>query len=63
MKAWTEQKGEERSAEIRDGKRFNRYAGPRRQMEQLWALICGQPVKFPAPPRRRREDREIPKAA
>lgn len=33
----------------------------REHIEQLWKLA--QPIKFPSPQRRRREDREIPKAA
>jgi hypothetical protein len=33
----------------------------RQNMIELFDLV--KPVKFPAPPRRRREDREIPKAA
>lgn len=47
--------------DIQEGVRFNRYAAPRRRMEELWALICGQPIKFPA--RRRRQDREFPPKA
>lgn len=54
-------KGKIHSEDIRDGQRFNRYASARRRMEELWALICGKPLKFPA--RRRRKDREWPKAA
>ena len=46
---------------IRDGIRFNRYAWLRRRMEYLFALATGKPLKFPA--RRRRSDRQVPKAA
>jgi hypothetical protein len=60
-KKWTEKMQQARSADVRDGKRFNRYAAPRRRMEELWALICGKPLKFPE--RKRRKDREWPKAA
>lgn len=34
----------------------------RQHLESVWELVK-PPVKFPAPSRRRREDREIPKAA
>lgn len=54
-------KGKIHSEDIRDGQRFNRYASARRRMEELWALICGKPLKFPA--RKRRADRQLPKAA
>lgn len=62
MRTWTKQRSDERSTDVRDGKRFNKYAAARRRMEEIWNLVS-QPVKFPAPSRRRREDREIPKAA
>jgi hypothetical protein len=61
-KTWTKSLSQQRSFEVRDGQRFNRYASLRRRMEYIWDLVK-HPVKFPAPPRRRREDREIPKAA
>ena len=48
---------------ILEGKRFNLYAAPRRRMEDLWTRIMAKPIKFPSPRRRRRGDREIPKAA
>lgn len=41
---------------------MNEYSVARRHMEELWELVK-TPVKFPSPQRRRREDREIPKAA
>jgi hypothetical protein len=47
--------------DVRDGIMFNRYAAPRRRMEDIWALCMGKPLKFPT--RRRRQDPEIPKAA
>jgi hypothetical protein len=43
-----------------DPHRFDLYRLHRRHMDQLWALLA-QPLKFPA--RRRRKDREYPKAA
>ena len=46
-----------------EAREFESYASVRRAMENLWNLACGKPIKFPAPDRRRREDREIPKAA
>lgn len=39
---------------------FSRYTEIRRGMDILWDLVS-KPLKFPA--RRRRQDREIPKAA
>lgn len=39
--------------------KFALYADQRRRMEALWELV--KPIKFPN--RRRREDREVPKAA
>ena len=49
---------------IRDGLherlKFELYADTRRRMELLFELVS-KPMKFPA--RRRRQDREIPKAA
>lgn len=56
-------RGQTHGEDIRDGKRFNRYATPRRRMEILWAILSGKPLKFPSPSRRRRDDREWPKAA
>lgn len=41
--------------------RFELYAQQRLHLEKLWDLVS-KPIKFPAPPRRRR-DRELPKAA
>jgi hypothetical protein len=41
---------------------FESYNYLRRRMDLIWEVVS-KPVKFPAPPRRRREDREIPKAA
>ncbi len=38
------------------------YLTLRQHAIELFDLVS-KPVKFPAPPRRRREDREIPKAA
>lgn len=46
----------------RENARFDLYVATRRRMEELWALVS-KPLKFPAPARRRRSDREIPKAA
>jgi hypothetical protein len=57
----TPARGKTHGQDIRDGVRFNQYAAHRRRMEVLWAILSGQPLKFPA--RRRREDREVPKAA
>lgn len=52
-----------------DWKRFEmaltlpeRIAIQRHHIEALWELVS-KPLKFPAPPRRRRGDREWPKAA
>ncbi len=49
---------------IRDGHherlKFELYANARRRMELLFELVS-KPLKFPA--RRRRQDREVPKAA
>lgn len=59
---WTPEDRKIHAAAIAEGRRFNIYAALRRNMEELWAL-ASKPVKFPAPDRRRREDREIPKAA
>jgi len=42
--------------------RYALYSELRRRMDVIWDLVK-QPVKFPAPARRRRSDREIPKAA
>jgi hypothetical protein len=60
---WSKELSEEKGRDIRDGRRFNQYASHRRRMEVLWAILSGKPLKFPSPARRRREDREIPKAA
>lgn len=38
------------------------YLYYRERMELIWNAVK-QPIKFPAPSRRRRSDREIPKAA
>lgn len=54
-------RGKTHGQDIRDGKRFNQYAAHRRRMEVLWAILSGQPLQFPS--RRRRKDREVPKAA
>ncbi len=62
-RVWTKQRSDARGEDIRDGRRFNQYASHRRRMEILWAILSGKPIKFPSPSRRRREDREIPKAA
>jgi hypothetical protein len=35
----------------------------RMHMDLTWELVTAKPLKFPAPDRRRRSDREIPKAA
>jgi hypothetical protein len=42
--------------------RYEAYVGQLRHIETLWELVS-KPIKFPSPARRRREDREIPKAA
>lgn len=34
-----------------------------RHILMVWAACSTKPLKFPAPARRRRQDREIPKAA
>jgi hypothetical protein len=41
--------------------RAERYLEARCHMEYLWNLV--KPLKFPAPPRRRRDDPQLPKAA
>jgi hypothetical protein len=45
-----------------DFARLEAYLTLREDMVELWNLVKA-PVKFPAPSRRRRGDREIPKAA
>lgn len=45
-----------------DVDRYDRIISLRNRLEQLWNLVK-TPIKFPAPARRRRSDREIPKAA
>lgn len=40
--------------------KFELYADARRHIESVWELVS-KPLKFPS--RRRRQDREIPKAA
>jgi hypothetical protein len=45
-----------------DRRRFELYAEIRRRIEELWDLVS-KPIKFPAPARRRRSDRELPRAA
>ena len=45
---------------LEEAKRFELYARERRYMEALWHLVS-KPLKFPD--RRRRQDREIPRAA
>lgn len=51
-----------RQKAMRHIRAMNEYSVARRHMEELWELVK-TPVKFPSPQRRRREDREIPKAA
>lgn len=41
---------------------LSNFAAIRLQIEQVWN-VASKPIKFPSPQRRRREDREIPKAA
>lgn len=55
-RAWTDKI----RASKADGLRFEMYAIERRRMEEIWELVS-KPLKFPD--RRRREDRELPKAA
>jgi hypothetical protein len=43
--------------------RYYRYMDCLTWSEYLWSVASGKPIKFPAPSRRRRSDREIPKAA
>lgn len=53
-------RGEAIRASKFERQRFELYARERRHIQMLWDL-CAQPIKFPA--RRRRSDREVPKAA
>ncbi len=46
---------------LKSGSVSNYYVMAREHMKFLWDLVS-KPVKFPAPSRRRRGDREIPKA-
>ncbi|MGH9505251.1 MAG: hypothetical protein ACRD20_20550 [Terriglobales bacterium] len=45
-----------------DFDRYERFCDWRNYIEQVWER-AKTPIKFPAPSRRRRENREIPKAA
>lgn len=51
---------------VRAGVHRSRQMAKYRQLRHtldLWAIVAAKPLKFPAPARRRRRDREIPKAA
>lgn len=45
-----------------DPESYYRYMDYRSWFEEVFALVS-KPIKFPSPTRRRRSDREIPKAA
>jgi len=47
----TKSKNTARGREIAEGRRFQKYAGPRRKMEALWQLISAPPIPPSAPVR------------
>lgn len=46
-----------------DCAKFEAYVNARRLAQYLFLVATTEPLKFPAPARRRRKDREYPKAA